>query len=390
MKLNSLGTGIAMLAVLAGADAAQDFGVVDGLEPLANRHQYYSSHNSYPIDFWPISNDPPSLTSMLDGWNVWEIELDVRYNDEGQSNWKDKYEIFHDCWTAIGTYKLSEALSEITQTTRWQDGFFFLNLETGDAPGTCDDWVDGQTHIPEIVQLVLDHFPIQSIFTENDWNPSGVEGEAAWPSIQELVRSGKRVAIFCNDRIQGSWGVPKIFLHRSQPLSFGDPNSAQWNIDESDKTIPPIGDGNMSRYFPADSLCTLGEELDWDEAWWSGFNFPATNCIDNSEFYEERFYFHPPYPMYAVPLDLNQHADHWGVVNDPLEGVDELLWTIENWIQFYNSRPPIAPSGASRAGIIPIKMKGGHPWDFTNGGASPQVLEGPVVLVADSSVVTLQ
>ncbi len=357
------------LAVLASIQSGQlpAFDAIPELEPRANRHQYYSSHNSYART--------ATLSAQLDFYNVWEIELDVRFNNEGQTDPDDRYEIFHDC-TTVGTRTLKQALSEIKGTRRFQDGLFFLNIELGDAVGPCDDWDDlpPETHDANVESIILAELGFSNIYRETEFTAPAPD-DGRWPSVQELVRRGKHVIVHMV--YQGNSGGQ--FFRRGTGVNAS--GRVIWNSDDEDASLLDLGDRHMARYYPSGltgpGCIPILEQGDWDDAYANGFNFPSTNCVSDSGFLALRRRFHPPYPMYAT--NVANPLLQYGTPGSRFSGVAGLAQAV-GWVQMYNARPPIAPSHTSRAGVIPILMAPGS-YPVSSGGVR---LEGPIVLQSEN------
>ena len=359
-----------LVAGIPGSPFAQvvDFDPIPGLEQPANRHQYYSSHNSHLIT---------SLALQLDLINVWEIELDVHYVNEGQPSGLDKYQVFHTCADDTDELPLKLAMDQIKATQRFQDGLFFLNIQPGPAPGTlgifgCDDWEDLTTfnHDVNVDNIITSKLGIEKIYTNADFLADG----QVWPSVQELVRRGKRVVVHVRYQSPNYNPVNTSlkFLKRSSGL---DSSLAFWNSDDENASFMDLGDKHMARYYPSDSICeSIFEPGNWNDAINSGFNFPATNCVDVSDdFLEQLDRFHPPYPMYAISTFSSFGI---GTALAELSGASGVLNAIQTWVQHYNGLFPLSPSHTSRAGIIPILMSSGT-YDFSGSGG---VIDGPVIL----------
>lgn len=351
------------ISALCGTAFAQvvDFDPIPGLEQRANRHQYLTSHNAYDNDTW-------SLALQLDALNVWDLELDVRFNNEGQSNPLDRYEIFHDCVTAFGTFTLNQACAEVKTTQRYNNGLFFLNIELGDAWGFCDDWDDltPAQHDRNVDDILKWHFG-NAAYTRSDFLSDG----SKWPSVQELVRRGKRV--IPHIRYQGPSSALERYIKRSASTN----NSLiVWNSDNPNAVLDDLDDNHLARYWDSCS------SVDWLNALNSGFSFVATDCVYDWFIGPFGQLVHPPYPMYVRTFSLGSQG---GTAGLPFVGGAGII-AAGNRASVYSSLAPVSTSHTSRAGIIPVLVTPGT-YSVSTAG---QVIGGPIILQSrDGSPVTL-
>jgi hypothetical protein len=354
-------TAASALAVMGATTTAQQFGVlenvVEGLEPRMNRHQFFGSHNAY--------QDDQSITSQLDGWNVWMIELDVRWENGA-------YRVFHHCLDGAGSASFDTYLSEIAATERIKDGLFFLNLEVGPAWGTCDEWGEknpGQ-HMYDIEEILKAEFG-ESAFYSNSTLKNLDNNQ--WPSVQELLRRGIHIVPISN------W-THGMFHPMGQPEDFGDLGDFFWNNDDPYVSIPTLGDKFMSRFWEGAS-CAGEDEDEILDAVDNGFNFIDTNCVGeiNGDYSSKEPFFHPPYPMYVVK-DFNPGLFARGTHDQPFQnGLGGLLAAVNRISQYNQLAPPSTePGHTSRASIIPVRMEPGT-YDVGSG----YYLNTPVTLQVD-------
>lgn len=335
-------------------------------ESRANRHQYVSLHNAYQGE--------PNVADALDRWNVWDLELDVRWRDDfGYTG----FYILHHCADPSGEGPLSDYLIPISSTKRVQDGFFFLNIEFGDGYLCLFNAVFPSNYLDLFEAEILNYFTLSEIYTWQDLVADGMK----WPSTQELIRRGKRVAIHINrydDRLT------PIFFRRAG-LSASGGTLAFYNTgDETENGASILGDRYFSRRYPAASC--LGESnFNWETAFANGFSFPSTNCVE-LRIDDHQYDFYPPTPMYVATS--NDGLVGWtGTAGKPHAGGTGLLQAILE-TQIYESN-----AGEDNAGVIKIKpgaydVSSAFNASVTIDGvamALPEKLEGPVHLAVDGN-----
>ncbi len=345
-------------------------------ESRANVQQYLSSHNSYQGDI--------SLISALDFWNVWDIELDVRWRDNpGCIGGGEGFYVLHHCADFEGEGWLSSYLAQIASTERIQHGFFFMNLELDDDY-VCLGCFEGPDfpsgYMNQLENQILNALPFSSVYTWQDFLADGKQ----WPSVQELVRRDKHVAIFTDDT---PFDESTMFFRRCGTTANLDPCTLRnFPSDQHDAVLLPQGDHYMSRRYP-EFICYFEDGEDWVSAYNNGFNFVSTNCIefhavDNAQF------FHPPYPAFAEPGPPG--GGGLGTANYPYSGADGLLAGLDR-IASYDSRTINQHQAAGTVSLphpslIEIELLAGD-YDVASGG--PVVLDAPVRLFAAVGDVTL-
>jgi hypothetical protein len=334
-------------------------------ESPANYQQYFSSHNSYQRD--------ESLTEQLDFYNVWEIELDVRWRENAlcQGGGTGFY-ILHACEDPVGRGWLVDSLNEIAATRRMQDGFFFLNLELGDASvkyACLGCGVEGPSFPPSYLtllqSLILDTFS-DSVYTWQDFVADGKQ----WPSIQELLRRGKHVAVYAND----IGNVGSIFFEITESVGFAVDPVAVWNTDDPSTDISGTGERFLTRRYP-DPYCWMEDSSDYYSAREHGFSHLSTNCIQ--EWAPIVWLFHPPLPTYLVPVGgAGLQLGTWGL---PYRGGVGVVAACQR-AGDYDEEICSGVACRSHPSTITLELVGGT--YNVSGGSEGVVLDCPVTLTA--------
>lgn len=358
---------MALVALLAfcASDCLAQATLAPG-ESRANAQQYLASHNSYQGGI--------SLTSALDTYNVWSIELDVRWREDGAClGGPTGFYILHYCGDPDGEGFLVNRLLEIAGTNRIQEGFFFLGLELGDGY-VCLGCFEGplfpSDYVTQLETMLLGVFGSSAVYTWQDLVADGYQ----WPSVQELVRRGKHVAIQANI----DDGASTVLFKRANAFGFNPP-IAWWNTDDENKVIPDTGDRFMTRRYP-EAYCVLEDGAAWVTAYNNGFNFPDTNCIDFHAV-NNRDFFQPPHPSHAAPTG----SGSLGTVGSPHVGGAGLVDACSR-ASFYNALS--CPGAACKSHPTPITIEM-DPGTYTASGASAAVLDCPVVLTAPDGAATV-
>lgn len=354
----------ASLALLTGSVFGQH---VNESEPRpgetrANRHKFPAVHNAYQRDI--------TLTESLDEYNVSEIELDVRWRTIGGT---EEFHVRHFCGflglATRGEASLDDYLIEIGATRRIEEGFFFLNIEFSDNDFSC---LTDTGFIPKFPANYLSLFkaelvnriPEDSVYTWGDFEVDQMK----WPSIQELLRRGKHVAININKSV-GSDTSNKFYFRRA---GLGDTSEAQvafWNTDDEEATIPDQGDRYFSRRYPS-ITCALEGLVQWNQAYNAGFNFPATNCPGKLNAPE----FHLPIPFFIQAEGVGALATERGTRDAPFGGTNEFIDAQED-LRHYNTE--VSPS----AGVLSMK---------TGTYDAPAIIDVPMTINARDGTVTIR
>jgi len=346
-------------------------------ESRANKHQYLSSHNSY--------QRPVSIHDQLDHWNVWEIELDVRWNVECFGS--DDFYVLNYCYDPLGGNDwLNNYLGEIAGTQRMQEGFFFLNLELADGPyfqpclGGCLSATVPYFPSDYMVQLegrMLAYFGLDAIYTWQDF----VTDNYAWPSPQELIRRGKHVAINVND-VDGN-SLNTIFFRRSPACcntNYSD-NTAFWNTENWSLQPNLSGDRFLARSWPVTgylpAYCAIEDKSKTWTAYHNGFNFPNTNCVRDFA-QDPNFLVHPPEPMIVVPTTPSSiQLGTWGAPYAEGQGLVNAC----DRVDAYNAHV-VTPSTSPRLhpSTTTILLNPGPAGTTYTVSAAGGELKGPVIL----------
>jgi hypothetical protein len=139
---------------------------------------FKGSHNSY--------DKTVSITSQIDDWNVWFIEIDICKDD-------DILKIKHTC--GASEYDLDNALQAIKEAKLTQDRLTFVWF---DIQVACCDFDDDEPYevIEPLVSKLNNYFG-NEIYRPAEWKQ--IDGKV-WPTYQELMARGKHyIMVFDED-----------------------------------------------------------------------------------------------------------------------------------------------------------------------------------------------
>lgn len=246
-------------------------------EQRFNRFQFRTTHNSYERDGGATAR--VSLTDQLDRYDVWMVELDLRWHAANND-----FYIFHDCAEAGGNDTLDFFLNQIKASHRFQSGITFIYFDSGDI-GPCFIYPNIVPKPSNWMTLLGDKLKAyfgNSVYYQDRFDSSDLR---RWPSPQELLRRGKHIIPIVNGSVAVEFGV--------RDTLFGLSDITSINTSDQDAVIPDLGDSKFSRWYPTGWIC--GFNPDWETAVTKNFGFPASNC--SSDMVSPRF--HPPLPTYV-------------------------------------------------------------------------------------------
>ena len=385
----SIATLLAMMSLLFASAA--------GAQTPLNQLQFFSLHNAFqrsnpesPI--WTSSTNVLTMADQLDELNVWHMELDLFFNTftlissfppiPVPESPPYKLWVGHTPVDPRGLNTFAFYLSQIASTRRIQDGFVVVGLQMATL---LDVEVPGDTlrrgpgpHVLEpqqfevlIADAITTYFPGGIIYTNTDWEADGRQ----WPTPEELVNRGKRIAFYLNVRASGSGAVTSpLFLNAGGPAS-GNPN-AIWKLGTP--TVP--SDPTVASYrFPE---AITESDANWETA--NGHTFVGTTEPAARDF-DERF--HPPVPSY-VQLGASSCAGRLscgrGTWISKARGITDhsAISGMLNKSSFYESF-------TGKRSIIPVRLTGtpqNPVISLTGGlaGGSDYVIDESVVLINDT------
>lgn len=308
---------IGLLALVSTQKSSAD-GYVPELEPRQgeqrlNRFQYHSIHNAFIRG--------TSLEEQVDNWGAYQLELDIWY-DNGS------YDVQHNSCDIIGEAPLSEYLADLGKSNALRQGFIFLQLQLHvEGTGACSL---GMSPFPATwtgdLVFLLQHFLGHDVFyTFKEFRD---RDNYRWPSLQELRRRGKHVAVF-----KGS--TYNDFYFNRQALNDCD---TEWDSSPSDRNNTraqvntasnthcwDLGDRWVSRHYPSVPLAFEESFSGWSDIVDQGFTFPATNNDDDVDRIGDAR-LHPPFPTYV--RKTSPHSEEVGTWGRPYAGVDGLLQAV--------------------------------------------------------------
>lgn len=288
-----------------------------------NRFQYKASHNSFERS--------EKLSEQVDDYNVWCVELDLKWDRDSDDNREIKVE--HFCDSAHNAQTLNWELDELSGSVTAARKVTCIYLQFSNASnGHCyDSW--NQTAVDAallmIQQSLEDELGADTIYPVSEWIDTD---QQKWPSSQELVRRGYNWFV-----VVGRGGIDDIVMD-GHSVFFTETVVSNWNsffyADEramanldgghdgnvEQHTLDAHGDRWLSRVYPDTSNAELTNGGYWDDALDNDFTFVATNDIsDEGSVTDTRT--HSP-----VPLHVHFGSDassKWGTVRYPMNDLDD-------------------------------------------------------------------
>ncbi len=333
-------------------------------EQRFNRFIYKASHNSYA--------QSESLNDQIDNYNVWQVELDIWWNNGGCNT------VRHCC--TDNTHSFSAELSNIFGAVTGSQRFTVVYLEMKVPGGWCpcqENWPSRPVYRQCIYDTIAGAGDVGRVYTAGDF--VSVD-QSRWPSWQELVRRGKHL-MFILDDLAGDLGGPfddSFFfgVTTSDPPPTGLPaNTVLVSLNAGCDTYPieqgpqQVNDRWLYRAWPGN--CALDACIHMNDEYWTtavglGFNLVATNCVDQDHTLAAPT--HSPQPLYV--REYYPSADpQYGTLGFPYISDSGLI------------------SGIDRASPMVDVIISGATYNVTGVGGSPYVIAKPVVLKARPSAV---
>jgi hypothetical protein len=303
---------------LATASAAIAQPVANPGERPVNSFVMKATHNSY-------ERDEP-MWQQIERYGTFCVELDMYWDNDAHGTNQPDIMIEHFCNSSHDARTLREELQEIATPTAGMTErviFVYLEMKTTNQGVCYDDWpVDGQQIVDKIIgelRATLGLGTVEApgtVYTPHTF--INVHG-SRWPSMQEINRLGHRFVVFVDDN--GTFADNDLVFTVAGSVIGFDPNTTLLNRsngnDETGNNNSPIAVAPrwLNRAWPNVDLCSLTNGDYWNNSVNRGFNFVATNCVDDSQTITDSR-IHSPSPLYLTTSAPNSAG--WGTWNDPM------------------------------------------------------------------------
>ncbi len=272
---------------------------------------YKASHNSYERG--------ETTHSQIDSWNCWCIELDLHWN--GFAIWVEHFcgDPSHEAQT------LSTELAELAATIDAAERVTLVYLEMKGADPPCYwSWSDREEYRANITTQLEGHLGASRIYRSSEFRDTDLH---RWPSYQELLRRGYRWIVVLDEEATGFADSDFFFgIGRGNPpidSTDFEPNSVLINVARGslvpDRSVEP--DRWLFRAYPG--IQCGGDDDDQGYFYGAidkGYNFIATNCIDQSHTMHPET--HSPSPVH---VELSGAGLEYGTLPFPFQGATGLI-----------------------------------------------------------------
>ncbi len=272
---------------------------------------FKGTHNSYAADI--------SLNEQLDGYNVWQVELDLCGVDETSDHYVHVSHGGAILFCDDDRGRLIDFLAQIRESNAGQNRVTFVWLDIKND--LCCDWrgFSDSLQLSKVRSDVVAGLGGSSValYRKADWD----QDQKQWPSVSELLSRGKRfIVIWGNDPATG--GFPDdyieddsvLFMSRSHTPNLSEAsyvafmNAADGELGDQFSGMTPRDPANRYLW----RAYGLNDSNLWSSALHQGFQILSTDNYDASETYLPDVM--PPHPFYVGPV----HSGGRGTFRFPL------------------------------------------------------------------------
>lgn len=337
-----------VLAGLTSCAIAQPADNVRPGEQRLNAFAFKTTHNSYERN--------ESMASQIIDYSTYFLELDMFWDNDING-----VMIEHFCSSAHNARSLQEELAEIASATLGADErIVIVYLEKKDPGAPCyNDWPDRESYRTHITNALSVTLGLENIYPSSEF--IGLD-QSTWPSMQELNRRGYRYVVILDEmpRVMDNlmFGVAAI-ANPGSPLS----NVVLINQENGndgggrDAFVSTTGPRWLNRCYSDRDLCSLNNDAYWNESLARGFNYVATNCVDDpATIIDPRL--HSPSPLYLDPFAIITQG--WGTSGQPINNFTVAVFRASAGVTI-SARGAVydLPNGTSISKPVTIKARGG-------------------------------
>lgn len=335
-------------ATLSACAIAQSATNVRPGEQRLNTFAFKASHNSYERG--------ESMASQIVDYSTYFLELDMFWDNDVNG-----VMIEHFCASAHNARSLQEELAEIASATTGADErIVIVYLEKKDPGAPCyNDWPDRTSYRTHIVNALSATLGLENIYPSSEF--MGLD-QSTWPSMQELNRRGYRYVVILDE-------MPRVLDN----LMFGvttvaNPGAVLSNVvminqengndgGGRDAFVTTTGPRWLNRCYSDRDLCSLNDDAYWNDSLTRGFNFVATNCVDDPvTIVDPRL--HSPSPLFLDPFVVITQG--WGTSSQPINNLTVALLRASTGVTI-SARGAVydLPNGTTISKPVTIKARGG-------------------------------
>lgn len=335
-------------AALAACASAQPASNVRPGEQRLNTFAFKATHNSYERS--------ESMTSQIVDYSTYFLELDMYWDNDVNG-----IMIEHYCGSVFNARSLQEELAEIAAATIGADErVVMVYLEKKDSGAPCyNEWPAWLTYRDYIVNALSSTLGLENIYTYSEFSELD---QAHWPSMQELNRRGYRYVVILDDSANISngffFGVTTV-ANQGPTLTNSVLINQENGNDGGNRNafVAATGPRWLNRCYSDRDLCSLNDGAYWDESHARGFNYVATNCVDDpATIIDPRL--HSPSPLFLDPFVIITQG--WGTSSQPINNLMIAVFRASAGVTI-SARGAVydLPNGTTISKPVTIKARGG-------------------------------
>lgn len=310
---------------VASAQAQLNPSIRPGEQPI-NTFVMKSTHNSYE------RSEP--ISEQIQKYSTFQIEFDINWRDDRGNGRGPGVVVEHFCGSPRGGQMLEDLVASINDADDGSsDRVVFIYLDKKDPNDTLsscyDQWPANFIWVGNVVDVFKNTLGVDKIYPSLQFVQTDL---MQWPSMQELNRRGYRYVL-----IIGADPGPGVVNHYYF-VGGGDaanPDTTrptgvlliQENGSDSggrDAFVQTVGPKYLNRCYSDVDLCVLMNGAYWDDSVNRGFNFVATNCVDDARTITDTRV-HSPSPMYVQTTTPTGGTRQWGTLLDPMTNLYSAL-----------------------------------------------------------------
>jgi hypothetical protein len=309
LKASNL-TSLALTLAFASTSFAQP--VLQPGEQPVNSFVMKASHNSYE------RSEP--MWEQIEKYGTYCIELDMYWDEDGGVGDQPEVWIEHNCGSPHVARTLRQNLQELDTPVAGRNErviFVYLEMKTTFQAPCYDAWpVDGTEVIEKIIGDLDAELGRASMYTPSTFIN---QHNSTWPSMQEINRLGHRYVVFIDD--DGYFtGSDVVFTVSSSAFGF-DSNTALLNrnngsdLGGNENSPIAVAPRWLNCAWSTGTFCGEMNDAYWNNSVNLGYNFVATNCINDPETITDSR-IHSPSPIYLTTSAPD--SEGWGTWNEPM------------------------------------------------------------------------
>jgi hypothetical protein len=306
---------LAALAVMfaSGSAAFAQSTPNPGERPI-NTFVFKGTHNSYERS--------GSIGEQIQRYSTFQVEIDMFWREDRANNRGPGVMVENFCSSSNGGLFFEDVVTSINAASDGADErvvFIYLEMKPPETNLCYDEWPSLSVYTTYVMNVLQNRLGINNFYTPREF----VDVDASsWPSMQELNRRGYRYVVLLDERTRftsdfffisggNDPAAPDTFAYNSAFINQANGQDS----GERDAFVQTSGPRWLNRCYSIFDLCIANDGPYWDDSVDRGFNFVATNCVDDAETITDPR-IHSPSPMYVQPTA--PASQQWGTIHDPM------------------------------------------------------------------------